>query len=118
MVRRRRRPGLFFEQHIHQENHVGAGTDLSNNGYFGAIAAYSDIVLTDSLSTANTESGVWLYDSTATVTDNLFQSNTAYGMMCSSSTLESCSGNDLSDNASGEHYSCSDSCGQPAETVP
>lgn len=56
-------------------------------------------------------SGLRLDAVTADATGNWFTANTQYGMVCSTTTLASCSANDLSGNGSGEHFGCDDACG-------
>lgn len=56
-------------------------------------------------------SGIRLDNLTADIQGNAFTSNGQYGMVCSTTTLSTCSGNDLSGNAIAAHLGCDDACG-------
>ncbi len=67
-------------------------------------------LISDSVGTYS-GNGIRLDSVSAEVTGNAFTSNNAYGMVCSSATLVSCTTNDLSGNLTGEHSGCDDACG-------
>lgn len=56
-------------------------------------------------------SGLYLSGTSASVEANAFTTNTSYGMVCASTTLVACSGNDLSGNGVAPHSGCDDACG-------
>ena len=66
--------------------------------------------MTNSTASGSGATGLSLSGSRASVTGNAFTGLTGYGMTCADTTLDSCSGNDLSGNASGAHDGCSDTC--------
>ncbi len=66
--------------------------------------------VTNSTANASGAAGLSLTGSRATVTGNAFTGQSGYGMVCADTTLDTCSGNDLSGNTSGAHSGCSDTC--------
>lgn len=66
--------------------------------------------ITNSTANASGSTGLSLTGSRAVVTGNVFTGLSEYGMVCSDTTLDTCSGNDLSNNTSGAHNGCSDTC--------
>ena len=66
--------------------------------------------VTNSTASGSGATGLSLSGSRASVTGNAFTGLTGYGMTCADTTLDTCSGNDLSGNASGAQDGCSDTC--------
>ncbi|MCB9761561.1 MAG: right-handed parallel beta-helix repeat-containing protein [Alphaproteobacteria bacterium] len=90
-----------------------SGGSLLNNGGYGAWieAAAGAVSVTETVARGNGNGGIYLSNTEATVTDNVVDSNTGYGLTCDGTvTLAACSDNDLSNNTDGEHDGCEDTC--------
>ena len=68
------------------------------------------VSIDSSLALDGGDDGLSLDSVSASVTNNIFATNTGYGMMCVGTTLTACTGNDLGSNTLGAHLDCSDDC--------
>ena len=84
---------------------VAVGSAPTALAFVGGTAS-----ITNSTANASGSTGLSLTGSRAVVTGNVFKGLSEYGMVCSDTTLDTCSGNDLSNNTSGAHNGCSDTC--------
>ena len=85
---------------------------ISQAGTEGIHGIYATMSLEDSVIESSTNSGLYLQDTRGNVLRNEITNNGTYGMVCSSATVDSCLMNDLSNNASGEHDGCPNTCSQ------
>lgn len=86
------------------------GVDIEASTY-DSFAFTNGVVSIDSSSAlGGGDDGVSLDSVSASVTNNIFATNTGYGMMCVGTTLTDCTGNDLGSNTLGAHLDCSDDC--------
>lgn len=96
---------------------AGDSTALVDGNTVGTGAAYgiylSSLASVEVVNNTTTErtSGMYISGSTAEIQGNAFINGTDFGMRCLATTLSLCASNDLSGNASGEHFGCDDACG-------
>ena len=87
-----------------------SGVEIDGATY-DAFAITNGIVSIDSSAGMGGDAdGVTLDSVSASITNNIFAVNVGYGMTCSNTVLDVCSGNDLSANTRGTHLDCSDDC--------
>ncbi len=99
------------------------GLSVMSAGEDGISFTDGDLSLTNSTLMAGVGDGIEISGATvssgtgeiigasATITGNIITANAGYGMVCTETTLDGCSANDLTGNGLGEQVGCDDGCG-------